>query len=294
MILLGGPVYMDTKTQGRIPSTGIKLSEYDPDMVAKAHADIGYKAASIPYVPIENTTMLRDIEKAFKKHNIAAAEMGFWENLQDRDEKTRKANLDRMCKTLASADEMDVICAVDTVGAYSYGSVSDNFHAKSFGGDMFDMAVQNCRYILNTVKPKRTKFTYENFAFTALDTPQSIERLVKAVDDDRLAVHLDATNFVASVRDYFSFNDIIKYCFKQFGDKIVSCHIKDLQLESPALSVIMREVAPGTGALDMAYYLSLVNSLNKGIPCMIEHMKSEAEFDTGRKNLQKIMEQKGY
>lgn len=293
MILLGGPVFIDTK-QGRIPSNSINIDAYDPEMIAKAHADLGYKAALAPYIPIENTTLLRKTESAFKKQGVVLAELGYWENLLDRNEDTKHTNINKMCEILASADEMGVICAVNTIGAYTYGTVNDNFNAKSLSEEMFDMAVENCRYILKQVNPKRTKLTFENFAFTALDSIDMIEKLIKAVDDSRLGVHLDASNLVTSVREYFSFNDIVKESFKRFGDLIVSTHIKDLKLTNNVMHVEMREVIPGTGDLDITYYLKNISSLSKGIPCIFEHLHLESEYDTSRAAVQQICKENGF
>jgi len=293
MILLGGPVYSDTKSNKRIPAHEFDYKEFDPKQAAKAHVNLGYKAAYAPYIPLSDMSLIKSTEKAFRKQGVALAEMGYWKNLQCQNEYERMQNIEHMCEVLASADEMGVLCAVNTIGSYSFGGICDDFSKKNFSNEFFEAAAENARYIINHVKPKRTKFTYENFAFTALDSLDQIEKMAKAVDSPSFGIHMDATNLVTSVREFFSFKDIVKEAFARFGDKIVSCHIKDLTLACPATHIEIRETAPGLGALDLSCYLSEIARLTRGVPCMLEHLDSEEEYTVARENVVDIAKESG-
>lgn len=288
MILLGNFVYVDSARNGRVPIHSLSANDYDPELAAAAHLEKGYRAAYIPYIPIDNSELLRQTEMAFKKAGVVMAEIGYWDNLQDRDPDVRSANIRHMCEVLASADEMGVLCAVNTIGCYTFGTCNDNFNARSLSEESFETAVDICRYILKEVNPKRTKLTFENFAFTALDTIDSVEKLLKSVDDPRLGVHIDLSNFITSVREFFSYPDMAKECVRRFGDRIISAHIKDLAFARPATHVEIREVLPGTGDLDLAAYLRELQSLPKDIPCMIEHLDTESKFEQAAANIRKI------
>lgn len=294
MILLGGPVYIETKSGKKLPLNEINYNAIDPELVAREHQKLGYKAAYAPYIPVSETALIKKMKKAFKKHNVVFAEMGFWKNLQSLNEYERMQNIDIMCNTLASADELGAACAVDTIGSCSFGGINDDISANNFANDFFDAAVENARYIINQVKPKTAKFTYENFALTALDSIDQIEKMMKAVDSPSFGIHLDATNLVTCPRELFSFNDIVREAFRRFGDKIVSCHIKDLQLVYPSTHIEIRETAPGDGMLDMSCYLGEIAGLPRGVPCMLEHLGSEADYTRARGNVVRIAEENGY
>ena len=121
-----------------------------------------------------------------------------------------------------------------------------------------------------------------------------MEKMMKAVGSESFGIHLDATNLVTSPREFFSFRDIVREAFRRFGDKIVSCHIKDLRLVYPASHIEIRETAPGDGMLDMACYLGEINRLPRGVPCMMEHLDSEEDYDRARGNVLRIAEAEGY
>ena len=294
MILLGGPVYIETKNDKKIPSHEIDHNVFDPELAARAHQKLGYRAAYAPCIPVSETALINKTKKAFKKHGVVLAELGFWKNLQSLNEYERMQNIDTMCEILASADELGAACAVDTIGSYSFGGICDDISGNNFSDDFFVAAVENARYIINHVKPKTAKFTYENFALTALDSLDQMEKMMKAVDSPSFGIHLDVTNLVTCPREFFSFNAIVKDAFRRFGDKIVSCHIKDLRLVYPASHIEIRETAPGDGMLDMACYLGEIDRLTRGVPCMMEHLDSEEDYDRARENVLRIAEGKGY
>ena len=294
MILLGGPVYIDMPDGSRKPANDIGYMDYDAELIAAEHKRLGYKAAYAPYIPTSESALIKKTAQAFQDNGVMLAEMGYWENLQSRDDKARKAHLERMCETLASADEMGVACAVNTIGSYSYAGICDDISGKNFSQEFFDAAVDNARYIINQVKPKRAKLTYENFALTALDSLDMIEQMVDAVDSASFAVHMDATNLVTCPRDFFKFSDIVRDAFRRFGDKIASCHIKDLRLVYPVSHVEIRETIPGDGMLDISVYLREIDKLTRAVPCMLEHLSMEAEYTHARENVVSIAKENGF
>ena len=285
MILLGGPVFIETQDGKKSPSHELNYKEYDPELVAQKHKELGYKAAYAPFIPTSESALIQKAAQAFNKCGIVLAEIGYWENLQSRDDAERKAHLERMCETLACADEMGAACAVNTIGSYSYGGICDDISEKNFSQEFFETAVDNARYILDQVKPKRAKLTYENFALTVLDSLDMIGQMADAVDSPSFGVHMDATNLVTCPRELFKFNDIVRDAFRRFGEKIASCHIKDLRLVYPASHVEIRETIPGDGMLDISCYLREIDRLTRGVPCMLEHLSTEAEYTHARENV---------
>jgi sugar phosphate isomerase/epimerase len=79
--------------------------------------------------------------------------------------------------------------------------------------------------------------------------------------------------------------DFIRECFRKLGPHIVSCHAKDLAWEVE-LNVHFRETIPGRGQMDYRAYLSELAKLPVDAPLMLEHLKSAAEYDEGRKYIQ--------
>jgi sugar phosphate isomerase/epimerase len=187
--------------------------------------------------------------------------------------------MERMTNALYLAEEVGACCAVDIFGSYVHGKGDAKFTAENFSDDAFADAVDIARQLIDTVKPKTAYFTYEIFPFNIVDSPEMIEKLIRAVDREKFGVHLDLCNLINGPRAYFSSGDIMRDCVKRFGDKIVAAHVKDIKLKEPAVSVILEEVMPGEGGIDMRAFIREIHKLPQQVPFLMEHLSSEAEYD---------------
>jgi sugar phosphate isomerase/epimerase len=269
MIRFGGPVFFES---GKAPD--------DPALIARRYREKGFTAAYVPKIDVNNRELVRDTRKAFQDAGVMLAEAGYWENLLDTDSATRAANRSKMMDTFVLAEELGAACAVDILGSYWHGNGSAHHEALNFSDEAFEAAVEIARYFIDAVKPKTASFAYEIFPFDVIDTAESIERLIKAVDRKQFGVHLDLVNLINCPRAYFASGDIIKDCVRRFGYRIVSCHVKDIKLKEPSISVILEEVIMGTGNIDLKTYMRQIEGLSSPIPFMMEHLKNEAEYDT--------------
>ena len=121
-----------------------------------------------------------------------------------------------------------------------------------------------------------------------VDSPAEIARLLKAVDRRQFGVHLDLVNLVNSPRAYWASGAIMEECVRLFGDRIVAAHAKDVKLREPAISVILEEVVPGEGGLDIGAFLRGLHRLPQEVPLMLEHLANEAEYDRGAAHYRKV------
>ena len=146
-----------------------------------AHRKLGYSAAYCPRATLEDPARIRAITDAFAKQNVIIAEVGRWVNLLDADAAKRAANLKLVTDGLALADEVGALCCVDIAGSFStkewFGPHPDNLSPR-----FFDAAVENARKIIDSVKPKRAKFSYEVMGWSVPDGPDEYLRLIQAID----------------------------------------------------------------------------------------------------------------
>jgi sugar phosphate isomerase/epimerase len=264
-ILLGGPVFLSTD---------------DPDSLAREHRRLGYAAAYCPSSEPTDTARIRAIEKAFAAQNVVIAEVGAWKNMLDPDDARRRANLAYVIERCHLAQEVGARCCVDIAGSYNptvwYGP-----DPKNLSPEFFDATVENCRKIIDAVKPTRTKFTIEMMGWSIPDSPDSYLKLIRAVDRKAFGVHLDVCNGINCPERFYHNAAYIDDCFSKLGPYIVSCHAKDLQW-IPELNVHFQETVPGRGQLDYRAYLTALSRLPSPAPLMLEHLKTAAEYDEGR------------
>ena len=270
-IRLGGPIF---------------LKSSDPRELAREHRRLGYSAAYCPEAKVEDTALIREIEKAFDAEKVVIAEVGAWVNMLDPDPDKRGKNLRYVTGRLALAEAVGARCCPDIAGSYNptvwYGP-----HPKNLSQEFFDATVQNCRRVIDEVKPKRTKFTIEMMGWSLPDGPDAYLKLIRAVDRPGFAVHMDVCNGINSPAKFYRSGEFISECFRTLGPWIVSCHAKDLQWVTE-LNVHFLEVVPGRGEVDYRTYLTELSKLPIEAPLMLEHLKTAEEYDEGKRYIMKV------
>jgi sugar phosphate isomerase/epimerase len=162
-----------------------------------------------------------------------------------------------------------------------------------------DATVENCRKVIDAVKPKRAKFTLEMMPWAIPDGPDNNLQLIKAVDRPAFGVHVDVCNMVNTADRFLRNAVLIEDCFKKLGKWIVSCHAKDLKGEKvesadPALFKAgwklrpVVETVPGRGTMDYRAYLRAIADYAPGAPLLLEHLSTAKEYDEGRNYIVRV------
>ena len=275
-VRLGGPIF---------------LTSEDPVQLAREHRRLGYSAAYCPQVELQDGDRLRAIREAFAAENVTIAEVGAWKNMLDPDAATRRSNLNYVTARLAVADAVGARCCVDIAGSYNPKSWF-GMHPRNLSHDFFDATVENCRHVIDAVKPSHTRFAIEMMPWSLPDGPDSYVELIKAVARPAFGVHLDVCNVINSPKRFYGNKEVIEECFQKLGKWIISCHAKDLAWV-PEYNVHFAEVVPGRGEIDYAAYLRCLGQLPVDAPLMLEHLKSADEYREGAEFIRKIAAREG-
>ncbi len=264
-IRLGGPIF---------------LKSDDPRELAKEHRRLGYTAA---YCPIGNPA---EIKKAFAAEAVVIAEVGAWRNILDPDPQKRTDNLRYVAERLQLAEAVGARCCVDIAGSFNpdlwYGP-----NPKNLSKEFFDTTVQNCRKLIDEVKPKNTKFSIEMMPWSLPDGPDSYLKLIHAVDRKAFGVHLDVCNIINTPDRYYRNSEVISECFQKLRPWILSCHAKDLAWETKGeYNVHFQETIPGRGQINYATYLKELTTVDA--PLMLEHLKSAEDYAEARDYVRRV------
>jgi sugar phosphate isomerase/epimerase len=264
----------------------IFLKSDDPADLAREHRRLGYSAAYCPAVTTADSDRVRAVRQAFAAEQVAIAEVGAWRNMLDPDAQKRADNLRYVTERLALADAVEARCCVDIAGSYNptvwYGP-----DPRNVSQEFFDATVENCRKVIDAVKPRSTKFSIEMMGWNLPDGPDSYLKLIRAVARPSFAVHMDVCNGINSPERFYRNTDFIRECFTKLGKWIVSCHAKDLAW-IPEYNVHFREVVPGTGQIDYAEYLRQLSRLAIDAPLMLEHLQTPEEYTAGRDYIRSV------
>ena len=276
VLRLGGPIFVKSD---------------DPAVLAQAHRDLGYRAAYAPEVKLEDTDRIKSIIREFSSRDVIIAEVGAWKNMLDPDSEKRQANMAFVQERLALADALAARCCVDIAGSYD-PNVWFAPNPRNLSGEFIDATVENCRKLIDAVKPTRTKFSIEMMPFNFPSGPDEYLELIKKVDRKSFAVHLDVCNVMNSPERMYHNGDVIRDCFHKLGRWIVSCHAKDLKWEE-YVQVSLREVIPGRGGIDYKAYLKGLSGLQDEAPLMLEHLKTAEEYTEGRNYIKGVAQSIG-
>ncbi|MCY2930486.1 MAG: TIM barrel protein [Planctomycetota bacterium] len=271
MIYLGGPVFVEHD---------------DPELLAKAHRQEGYRAAYCPPAEPGDTARIAAIRRAFEVEGVVIAEVGAWCNMIHPDPVQRKTNQDYVRKQLTLAEEVGARCCPNFLGTLdpdsAYGPHPGNLTAATF-----DLAVETIRSIVDAVKPRRTRFALEMMQWVLPDSVEVYLELIRAVDRPAFGVHLDPVNLILTPRMYYDTASLLRDCFHRLGSWIASCHAKDITLRG-ALALHLDEVPPGLGNLDYRTYLSELDRLSGSPPLMLEHLSTAEEYRAAAGRLRAI------
>ena len=109
-------------------------------------------------------------------------------------------------------------------------------------------------------------------------SPQEYAKLLKDVDREGFAVHMDAINFIKDPYTYTHKCELLDETFELLGSKTRSCHLKDCILE-PGTTVAIKEVPLGEGTMEIPYYLEKIAQLDEDMPVLLEHLPDMAAYD---------------
>lgn len=273
---IGGPLFDEYRT---------------PREWAATVTGLGYSAAHCPAVEDDSDETIRRWVRTAKEADIVIAEVGAWGNNPiSPDDEVRRAGIEGCCRRLHLADRIGANCCVNVSG--SRGDEWAGPDDANLTEDTFALIVDSVREIIDTVEPARTYYTLETMPWLYPDSVQSYARLIKAIDRERFAVHLDPVNLINCPDRYYNSGALIEECFATLGPYIKSCHAKDIILEH-GLTLHMSECRPGRGNLDWSTYIRKLGRLGDDIPLMIEHLAGPEDYRIAAAHIRNVAQVEG-
>lgn len=81
----------------------------------------------------------------------------------------------------------------------------------------------------------------------------------------------------SSIERYFHADEFVDTCAELLGDRIKSCHVKDIHLK-PSYTAQLEECAPGCGEFPIRYYAEKMHSVDEDMPMILEHLNTDEEY----------------
>ncbi len=255
--------------------TSSPLKHDSADQWASNQIKIGCASVVFPVQSNEPEEKIIEYKKAADKAGLMIAEVGIWRNALSPDADERRKNMDYCVKQLRIADQIGAKCCVNVAGAL--GKRWDGAYKENFTKEARNEIIKMIREIIDRAEIKNTYFALEPMPWMIPTGPRDYLRLIDEVERDRFAVHMDVINMVNSIDRYFNPKDLIDECADLLGDRIKSCHIKDIHL-CEEYTTMLRECAPGCGEFPIRYYVEKMNEINPDMPMILEHLSTDEDY----------------
>ena len=255
--------------------TSSPLRHNSPEEWAENQVKLGCSAVVFPVQSDCDEKTILAYKEAADKAGLMIAEVGIWRNALSPDPEERKKNMDYCVEQLRLADFLNARCAVNVAGAF--GKRWDGGYKENFTATAWSETVSMVRNIIDRADVKNAFFTLEPMPWMIPTGPKEYMKLIEAVDRDRFAVHMDIINMINSADRYFGADEFIDECMDILGDRIRSCHIKDVHL-GEAYTLRLEECGPGDGEFPLRHYVSKLNEIDPDMPVILEHLNTDEEY----------------
>lgn len=268
------------------------LEHGSPEEWARKHKALGLQTVVFPVSCLDGEETISAYKQAADEAGLTIAEVGIWRNTLAADPEERQRWTDYAIRQLRMADAIGAACCVNVVGT-PYGPRWDGGYRDNFSSELWDMAVSMIRQIIDTARPRQTKFCIESMPWMIPSSPDEYLRLIEAVDREEFGTHLDVVNMITTPRRYFYNDEFLEECFRKLRGTIVSCHLKDILLKQE-YTFQLEECACGQGTLDLDLYIRLASAENPRMPMIIEHLTTDEEYISSVRYVQEQMGTRGY
>ena len=236
----------------------------------------GFRAVTAPFTCDTPREEIGRLCRIIEKHDVMIAEVGVWRNLFDPAEGT--SNLDYAVRQLQLADQLGIPCCVNVAGTDSPAGW-DAADRGNFTEAMYRRLVSSIREIIDRAGPKHAFYCLEPMPWMIPDSPDVYLQLMKDVDREQFAVHMDFVNMINCPRRYLDAENFIEECFRKLGPYIKSTHLKDSRMDPMQLTTVLNECSPGEGGLDFVRVLKIIDRyLPADAPVLLEHMNTFGEY----------------
>ena len=253
-----------------------RLEHTTPQDWASKHKALGLESVVFPVSCLDGEDCVMAYKKAADDAGLIVAEVGIWRNTLAADPQERRQWIDYSIQQLRMADEIGAKCCVNVVGT-PYGPRWDGGYRNNFSKELWQMAISMIREIIDTARPKQTKFCIESMPWMIPSTPDEYLKLIEEVDRTEFGTHLDVVNMITSPQKYFFNDEFLHECFEKLKCTICSCHLKDIRLKEE-YTFQLEECACGQGTLDLELYARLADVENPDMPMIIEHLTTDEEY----------------
>jgi L-ribulose-5-phosphate 3-epimerase len=203
------------------------------------------------------------IGEQFDKHKVSISVLGCYLHLFDRNEETRRENVERFKELLRYARSFGCSIVAAETGVNP-------------GGDYTDQDWSAMKATLEQLVEEAEKWGVfvglEAASGHLVGTAPELKRMLDEVPSSNIGVVLDPGNLL-TVENFASQDEVIEESFRLLGDRIIAAHAKDRILSEDGKQIIT--VAPGYGKMNYELYLERLHQYKPYVQIVMEQASYE-------------------
>ena len=209
----------------------------------------------------------RTVAQSFRRHGISVAVLGCYINLGDRNEATRRPQLERFKEHLRFAADFGCrIVATET------GSLNADFsrHPDNVGEAAFQIVLASVQELAKEAERYGAVVGIEAVERYVISTPERLRRLADAVNSPNVQVIYDPVNLLWST-NHTRQKEILESMHALLGERIRVVHAKDFVVEGGQF----QECSAGEGQLDYPTVMRWLKAQRESVPVILENTDPE-------------------
>jgi sugar phosphate isomerase/epimerase len=197
---------------------------------------------------------------------------GYWQNLVTPDEAMRGEAVKTLQAALRVAGALGAR-AVDT-GPGSLNPDGPWFpHPSNWTFDARRQLVKSLKECARAAEDLQVYLSVEGHQLVTLDSAEVTREILDEVESPWVKCGFDSANWI-TLPTIFNTGPAIDHMFDVLGERIVSCHAKDIWVEN-RLTLHLQDGCPGKGLMDFKTLFIRMQQLNPDYPIIVEGAATE-------------------
>lgn len=239
---------------------------------AKAIAAAGFEAVQVTFSFQPTAQELQSLAHAIKDLKLKTVAFGTYFNLFRPDDTGFMGSSQTAMKLVAAHAELFDCSQFVTWGA-SYSSRFDGAEPRNHTPEAVAQLHRAIReVVLPILEPIGGRVAFEPYFPHVVGTLALAKEVLAPFPAHRVGLLLDPPNFITPAL-YPTREEEMRRLFRELGKRIHLAHFKDLKLNSAGQNVDLP--GPGGGVMNYPLLVSEIRKLNRPLPCIIEHIKTE-------------------
>jgi sugar phosphate isomerase/epimerase len=239
---------------------------------ARAIAAAGFEAVQVTFSFQPTAEELQSLAHALKDLKLKTVAFGTYFNLFRPDDTGFMGSSQAAMKLVAAHAEL-FACNQFVTWSASYSPRFDGAEPRNHTPEAVAQLHRAIReVVLPILEPIGGRVAFEPYFPHVVGTLALAKEVLAPFPAHRVGLLLDPPNFITAAL-YPTREEEMRRLFRELGERIHLAHFKDLKLNSAGQNVDLP--GPGGGVMNYPLLVSEIRKLNRPLPCIIEHIKTE-------------------